>query len=51
MKIRYTKVTRSTRGPEGQKEIGFMSSHGSEVFVSKPVPGEPLPFATTTPTT
>ena len=44
MQIRYTKVTRSTRGPEGQMEIGFMSSHGSDVYVSKPVPGEPLPF-------
>jgi hypothetical protein len=44
MRIRYTRVTRSTKGPEGQTEIGFMSSHGSDVYVSKPEPGEPLPF-------
>lgn len=44
MEIRYSKVARSTRGPGGKTEIGFMSSHGSEVYVSKPVPGKPLPY-------
>ena len=43
MEIRYTKVTRSTRGPDVQTEIGFMSSHGSDVYVSRPVAGKPLP--------
>lgn len=44
MEIRYTKVTRSTKGRGEQTEIGFMSSHGSDVYVSKPVPGMPLPL-------
>lgn len=45
MKVRYTKVTRSASGPEGQIEIGFMSSHSSDVYVSLPLRGKPLPFA------
>lgn len=43
MGIRYTKVTRSTTGPNGRTEVGFMSSHGSDVYVSEPVAGKPLP--------
>ena len=37
MKARYTKVTRS----KDCSEIGFL--HNSDVFVSEPEPGEPLP--------
>ena len=40
MEVRYAMVTRS---PRGQREIGFMSASGSDVFVSRPVPGKPLP--------
>lgn len=36
MGIRYTKVTRSTMGPDGRTEVDFMSSHGSDVYVSEP---------------
>lgn len=43
MGIRYTKVTRSTTGPDGRTEVGFMSSHGSGAYVSEPVAGKPLP--------
>ena len=41
MKIRYTRVTRIT---DGKTETGFMSSHGSDVYVSEPAAGHPLPF-------
>ena len=43
MKAHYTMVTRSPRGPTGRTEIGFVATIGSNVFVSMPVPGEPLP--------
>ena len=43
MGIRYTKVTRSTGRADGRTEVGFMSSHGSDVYVSEPVAGKPLP--------
>ena len=43
MKAHYTMVTRSPGGPTGQTEIGFVATIGSNVFVSMPVPGEPLP--------
>lgn len=43
MKGNYTMVTRSPGGPTGGTEIGFVATIGSNVFVSMPVPGEPLP--------
>jgi hypothetical protein len=45
MRVRYTKVTRTIRGSEETTEIGFMSSHASDVYVSEPVPGKPAPFS------
>lgn len=39
----YKKVTRSPSGPAGATETGFVAAIGSNVFVSKPVPGKPLP--------
>ena len=43
MKADYTMVTRSPSGPEGPTEIGYVATIGANVFVSKPVPGKPLP--------
>ena len=43
MKAHYTMVTRSPSSMTGRREIGFVANIGSNVFVSKPVPGEPLP--------
>ena len=43
MKPHYTMVTRPPRGPTGRREIGFVAAIGSNVFMSMPVPGEPLP--------
>lgn len=45
MEVRYSKVTRKASGPDGQIEIGFMSSGSSDVYVSLPLLGKPLPFA------
>jgi hypothetical protein len=39
----YTMVTRSPSGPAGATETGFVAAIGSNVFVSRPVPGKPLP--------
>jgi hypothetical protein len=43
MKADYTMVSRSPRGSTGRTEIGFVATIGSNVFVSRPVPGMPLP--------
>ena len=40
---KYTMVTRSPHGPAGATETGFVAAIGSNVFVSKPEPGKPLP--------
>ena len=39
----YTMVTRSPDGPAGATETGFVAAIGSNVFVSRPVPGKPPP--------
>ena len=39
----YTMVTRSPSGPAGPTEVGFVAAIGSNVFVSRPEPGKPLP--------
>lgn len=39
----YTMVTRSPSGPSGATETGFVAAIGSNVFVSRPVRGKPLP--------
>lgn len=42
-KARFTEVRRPPSAPRGPRQIGFVSSASSDVYLSKPVPGMLLP--------